>query len=521
MSYYSVEIDQERPEEEFACRSGQCSDDLHSQQSESAMSSIYSDDYSESTSLSEMPEDEDASYLTSMLQRRQPGLKQICEMPTDDVNAADEPEMTCEDPEEVVDKDTESEEKISSMTMKSASNKEPLKPSNSPNRKYILCGILIIALAITATLIVLLVKQTSSSSNTTSQSFMSNAQESMIDAPTSVPEVAISPNQPQQDTPAPGNSAVTRTPSAAPQKLSVEGYFPVTVGAAETNGPTLAPTDPPIGDDIDASAYLSELLSSDTQREFLLDASRPQGRAFLQLLEDHQNNFRDFPETHFLQSFAVLTLYYATSPDAWDTAFSWTDQTSDVCSWTGVVDCAEVENSQAVIGITLSSKFVLGTLPEEICLLEHLESLDLSFNMMSGVIPDCLRDLVSLKNIDLSNNFFSGDLPPGVLLIPSLEGFNVSGNSLTGGLDTLMGSMFLGSVYRTSETWKLRRLNLDSNHLSGKLPEYFQALLNLKSLTLHNNDLSGDVGNFCANSDLSELTADCREVACTCCTVCY
>lgn len=77
-----------------------------------------------------------------------------------------------------------------------------------------------------------------------------------------------------------------------------------------------------------------------------------------------------------------------------------------------------------------------------------------------------------------------------------------------------------------SSLYKLEYLYLDNNELSDAVPGELGRLNNLKRLSLHNNDLVGEVGApICKLSDelfLAQLTADCGgdvpEVSCDCCS---
>lgn len=54
-----------------------------------------------------------------------------------------------------------------------------------------------------------------------------------------------------------------------------------------------------------------------------------------------------------------------------------------------------------------------GEIPVNIGQLNHLESLDLSYNELSGVIPSSMSALTSLSSMNLSYNYLSGEIPTG------------------------------------------------------------------------------------------------------------
>ena len=492
MTFYDVEIDQERLHDEAPDGSGSRSQ-LEIQQSYSMLSSQFSESGSE-TSLGGLTDDE-ASILYSMESRAQPGLRQICE-----VSMKDELPKINEDQERVqVDDQIKDIEEISHKPHKSAksnksrsTNKDAEKHASSSTRTKVIACVLAVALSLTVMLIALLVNHATS-----------DAKSELNDLQTQAPQVVVIPDV----------TSETSKPS-------------LTVAFAPSDTmPIPAPSASPTASSLDAYSYLLNYISSFTKREFLLDTSRPQGRAFLQVVMDNKDSFKALSHSKILQTYAVLTLYFATSPKTWDSSFAWTETTSDICSWNGVVNCLEIQNGEKVVdGIALSYVGLSGTLPEEICLLEHLERLDLRSNNLSGIIPDCLSSSASLKTLLLSDNSFTGYLPSGILLVPTLEELGLSNNSLLGGLDTMIEGTFVKNVYRYGETWQLRRLNIENNLFSGAVPAFFGAFGSLKSLTLHGNDLTGEADeDLCGRTQtgLTELTADCREVVCTCCTTCY
>lgn len=101
-------------------------------------------------------------------------------------------------------------------------------------------------------------------------------------------------------------------------------------------------------------------------------------------------------------------------------------------------------------GIDLSSNNLEGNIPEEICLLQGLSTLNLSHNFLSGVIPQSVGSMVGLGALDFSFNKLSGHIPESLVSIDSLGYLNLSHNNLSGKIprephfDTLSGD---GSAY--------------------------------------------------------------------------
>ena len=513
MPFFDIEIDREAPKN-VATGDSQEQQEQQIQQQYSMMSSQFSESGSDS-SLDGLADDE-ASILYSMESRNQPGLKQICEVPMghsrivksknendendddDDNNKKEHNEDQIIVPSETQIENTKKNTSRAKMTLKSKSSRK-----DTTNRTKAIACILAVALSLTVMLIAFLINHMTSEAGGSAKDNLSK-----VDSESVKPE----------------DSLVVVIPDVASPEVS-DPPIAETTSVATMNAPTSTPvstTEAP-----DAYTYFLNYMSSFTKREYLLDASRPQGRAFLQIVMDNNESFATLSHTNILQTYAVLTLYFSTSPKLWDSSFAWTDATSNICSWDGVVNCVEAPEGEKVVdGIALPMVGLSGALPQEICLLEHLERLDLRSNELSGLIPDCLTGSSSLKTLLLSDNAFTGYLPKGILLVPTLEELVLSNNSLLGGLETLVEGMFIKNLYRYGETWRLRRLNLENNLFSGAVPAFFGAFGGLRSLTLHGNHLTGDLDDdeeLCSRTreGLTELTADCREVGCTCCTTCY
>lgn len=134
--------------------------------------------------------------------------------------------------------------------------------------------------------------------------------------------------------------------------------------------------------------------------------------------------------------------------------------------------------------------------------MEDLVSLDLANNRLAGTIPTCLTSSSSLQRLLLRNNLLTGTLPR-LLGNSELVTLDVSHNRLTGGVGKLIPD-------------KLQKLHLNDNGFTGKIPTWQQQPGDLTALTLTGNQLTGMIP-FCG---ITELTADCDEVFCDCCSNC-
>lgn len=162
-----------------------------------------------------------------------------------------------------------------------------------------------------------------------------------------------------------------------------------------------------------------------------------------------------------------------------------------------------------------------GSVPSEICLLKEIENIALPDNLLNGELPSCLSSLAALEEIDVNNNQLSGSLPEGLFHLSSLETLVFSNNQFSGDLDALLaGNADLERNIFVPAFGSLKTLRLENNNFRSKVPDEFFSLSQLQVLTLHGNELEGNVDALC-NRNLSLLTADCQDVVCSCCTLCF
>ena len=124
------------------------------------------------------------------------------------------------------------------------------------------------------------------------------------------------------------------------------------------------------------------------------------------------------------------------------------------CDWEGVI-CDTI--SAQIVGISLSSKGLYGSLSQGLANIPSLQVLNVSNNNLYGPLP---QDLSSLHTLDISYNMFSGQLSDVFLNFSSLQVLNVSINAFNGSLPP-------SSLRNLS---LLRNFRARSNDLSGDLP---------------------------------------------------
>ncbi|KAK8322366.1 hypothetical protein V6Z12_A12G163000 [Gossypium hirsutum] len=141
--------------------------------------------------------------------------------------------------------------------------------------------------------------------------------------------------------------------------------------------------------------------------------------------------------------------------------------------------------------LQLWSNLLGGNIPEEICCLSNMRSLDLSNNHLIGSLDyEELFDLQNgtineqmmlVKNIDLSENNLIGEFPKGICKLAFLDTLNLSTNYLSGSIPDNIGDM----------RW-LESLDLSVNNFSGPIPSSLLSLTLLNHLKLSYN-LSGRI----------------------------
>ncbi|KMT20644.1 hypothetical protein BVRB_1g006210 [Beta vulgaris subsp. vulgaris] len=159
------------------------------------------------------------------------------------------------------------------------------------------------------------------------------------------------------------------------------------------------------------------------------------------------------------------------------------------------------------LGESLSSLLILvlrensfsGKIPTELCKLEYLHFLDLSWNTFSGTIPKCFNNLTALVNgsydIFHDTQRYFGIHYDGHLVVTTkgsqyeygktaalVNGIDLSGNNLSGSIPPQITSLSLLAI-----------LNLSMNHLSGNIPQNIGDMRSLETLDLSNNHLSGAI----------------------------
>ncbi|KAJ3189594.1 Sterile alpha and TIR motif-containing protein 1 [Irineochytrium annulatum] len=149
--------------------------------------------------------------------------------------------------------------------------------------------------------------------------------------------------------------------------------------------------------------------------------------------------------------------------------------------------------------LVLSGNNITGPVPPSIGMLPRLQRLDLSQNQLSGQIPATFGNAFALQYLDLSYNNLTGPIPP---LPASVQTMRMRNNMLSGGLPdfsaftnltelNLQFNNFTGTIPATLATKNLSVVALNSNQLSGKIPDQLFQISALKELDVSQNNLTG------------------------------
>lgn len=127
--------------------------------------------------------------------------------------------------------------------------------------------------------------------------------------------------------------------------------------------------------------------------------------------------------------------------------------------------------------------------------LQSLEELTICEQSISGSIPESLGALKNLESLNLSANKISGSVPSSFGALQNLVSLDLSSNLLSGEIPEAM-----------SGCQSLQRMILSRNQLSGELPAFLWSLPNLEVLALDENNFTGQIPQIICNSPkLSEL----------------
>ncbi|KAL8223095.1 hypothetical protein R6Q57_020494 [Mikania cordata] len=156
-------------------------------------------------------------------------------------------------------------------------------------------------------------------------------------------------------------------------------------------------------------------------------------------------------------------------------------------------------NSPHLQELELAGNRLSGEIPDVIGnLSKRLTQLHLDGNQILGEIPPSISNLLNLTLLNLSSNFLNGTIPKELCQMSKLERLYVSDNLLSGKIPLCFGNVS-----------KLGLLDLSKNRLSNSIPDTFSSLSQLRKLLLHNNLLDGNIPTSlakCVNLEILDLS---------------
>ena len=199
---------------------------------------------------------------------------------------------------------------------------------------------------------------------------------------------------------------------------------------------------------------------------------------------------------------ALKNLYNKTNGDSWTNNTNWNIVADNSTPPEGcnleLLHGINLDENGFVSEINLSNNNLTGEAPTT--LPSSLTLIDLSDNAITGDIPSIFYLPNGLTHINYANNQFSGILPSRYS--SSVQHLDFSGNGLSGSIPISLADHPLLQTLHLADND-----NHGSSGIEGQIPEELGQLINLTSLTLNDNNLSGCYPNQLKNLCAAATTA--------------
>ncbi|XP_051210876.1 receptor-like protein 2 [Lolium perenne] len=161
-------------------------------------------------------------------------------------------------------------------------------------------------------------------------------------------------------------------------------------------------------------------------------------------------------------------------------------------SFTGQIPTTPCVSAPSFAVLEVSFNQFSGNIPQGLINCTVMKLLSAGYNNLSGTLPKELFNVTSLEHLSLPNNRLEGPLN-GIMKLTNLVILDLGGNELSGKIPDSIG-----------ELTRLEELHLDHNNMSGELPSGLSNCINLTTIDLKSNYLSGKLTNV-NFSNLSNL----------------
>jgi hypothetical protein len=226
--------------------------------------------------------------------------------------------------------------------------------------------------------------------------------------------------------------------------------------------------------------------------------NNPQKKALLWIASEDEASL---PKSHeaLLERYILAVFYFGSKPDHWVNSDQWMSAAGH-CSWHGIQCVAREDTTEEsgisktyddndhIIGISLASNGMDGTIPPEFGKLSNTLTLDLSDNNIDGALPEFHLDL---RYILFRKNALAGTVPESITQLTNLHGLDLSMNRLEGTLPDNFGDLeelrslmlsenqLSGSFPEVSKMLKMTKLYVDDNLFTGSFPTYIEEFTRL------------------------------------------